>query len=205
MLRERKGERGVGRRQREGEGGRERETLIGWPLYLPWLGICALMWVYVPRNLKGNPLVHRTMPNQPSHSGQLRLIQHPRLHAEIVNNGNTKGMYANVSQQGKSWMIKRYRHKWTLLRKICSEIRSECIKWKANITGHGPRATKGQVLIFQSFALCGWSAGLSQLGNTALAAADQESNHVQIQTNQFEQWWEDSSLRHRITDLAKGC
>lgn len=40
----------------------------------------------------------------------------------FVNNGHTKGMEVNVSQQGKSCMVKRYGNKWTLLRKICSEI-----------------------------------------------------------------------------------
>lgn len=104
----------------------------------------------------------------------------------VVNNGNTKGMSANASQEGESCMIKRYRNKWTWLRKICSELRAECIKWRVNITGHGPETTRGQALIYQSFALCGWSEDLRQLENiTALATEEdhQEFNDIEIQTN----------------------
>lgn len=87
-------------------------------------------------------------------------------------------MYVN------SGMIKRFRNKWTLFRKICSEIRSECIKWKVNVTGHRPKATRGQILIYQSFALRGWSEDVSQLENTtALGTKDhQEFTDMQIQT-----------------------
>lgn len=99
----------------------------------------------------------------------------------FVNNGNMKGMQANVSQQGDSSMTKRYRNKWTLFRKICSEIRSECIKWKVTIPGHSPKTTRGQVLIYQLFALRWWCEDLSQLGNiTALAKDHQEFNDTQI-------------------------
>lgn len=31
----------------------------------------------------------------------------------FINNGNTKSMQTNVSQQGESGKIKKYRNKWT--------------------------------------------------------------------------------------------
>lgn len=69
-----------------------------------------------------------------------------------------------------------------LLQKICSELRSECIKWKVNITGHGPKTARQQMLIYLSLALCGWSKEPCQPENkTASATKDhQEFNDMQI-------------------------
>ena len=90
----------------------------------------------------------------------------------------------NFNRKKVIWLKDKEISTEILLRKICSELRSECIKWKVNITGHGPKIARQQILIYLSLALCGWSKEPCQPENkTALATEDhQEFNDMQIYT-----------------------
>lgn len=88
----------------------------------------------------------------------------------------------NFNRKKVIWLRKKEISIEILFQKICSELRSECIKWKVNVTGHGPKTARQQILIYVSLALRGWSKEPCQPENkTALATEDhQEFNDMQI-------------------------